>query len=469
MKHFSLAAVVAAACFAMGAAQAESAKMYADFPVTLKGYDGDKKNSVAYTGQMARHVLHDSLKKMAGTGTGKADADLKAKMMSYYEGEGEGRAILAPADSEDFPIKQTTVDEISKGKNLAGKAYKGAVSGWPGNMTGAEVLAFMLDKASSAKGGYDPLTGYDYKQLFSKTAMGAVFYHQAVDNYLDEKLEADSKPNDKPYKEGKHYTGKEHAWDEGFGYFGAPANTMALDAKTVYSIAKRKKDAFKAADANGDGVVDLKTEMTFAHAYYAAGSDKGGKTAYLHDIMKAYIDGRQLIADAKGEKLDDEQRATLKDHARTIKTNWEKVIAEAAFKYAGSVYKDLKGIQEVVDSNGEIKDVYRDYAKHWGELKGFALALQMSGKDLGETAVKLNRLIGFSPVSLSGEQVTGIDADGNYTTGKTIDMGEYMIHMVKVQRLLKDTFGLKALSNEVTDDIKALSDKLGEKKSAEND
>ena len=42
--------------------------------------------------------------------------------------------------------------------------------------------------------------------------MGAVFYHQACDNYLDEKMGADNKPNDKPYKEGKHYTGKEHSW-----------------------------------------------------------------------------------------------------------------------------------------------------------------------------------------------------------------------------------------------------------------
>ena len=42
--------------------------------------------------------------------------------------------------------------------------------------------------------------------------MGAVFYSQAVDNYLDEKMEADNKPNNKPYKKGAHYTGKEHSW-----------------------------------------------------------------------------------------------------------------------------------------------------------------------------------------------------------------------------------------------------------------
>mgnify|MGYP004011741225 CR=1 FL=1 len=32
---------------------------YSKFPVTLKGYNGDKTNSVSYSGQIARHVLHD--------------------------------------------------------------------------------------------------------------------------------------------------------------------------------------------------------------------------------------------------------------------------------------------------------------------------------------------------------------------------------------------------------------------------
>ena len=41
---------------------------YSTFPITLKGYTGDKTNSVSYSGQIARHVLHDSLKKLAAKG-----------------------------------------------------------------------------------------------------------------------------------------------------------------------------------------------------------------------------------------------------------------------------------------------------------------------------------------------------------------------------------------------------------------
>lgn len=461
--------LIVSGILAATAMQSVAAQNYADFPVTVKGYEGDAKHSVAYTGQAARQVLHTSLKKLAKQGNGQANPELKAKMLAYFDGKDAGRAILSPADKGDFDILETEVDQLSKKKNLAGKTYKGAVTGWPGNMTGPEVLRFMIDKASSANKGFDPLTGYDYTQLISKFAMGAVFYNQAVDNYLDEKLEADNKPNNKPYKKGKHYTGKEHAWDEGFGYFGAPANTLNITAKDAYNISKQKAGAEKVADFNKDGKVSLYNEMTYAHAYYAAGFDKGGKTNYLHTITQAFVDGRQLIADAKGEALSDKERTQLKAYAKTIAENWEKVIAEAVFKYAGSTYKDLQKLNTLIENNGDAAKVYRKYAKHWGELKGFALALQTGKHNLGETAVKLNRLVGFGPVLLGNTQVNGIDANGNYTQASSIDMKEYMLHMLKVQKLMVDKFDVQARSNDVTADLGALADKLGSGKSVEND
>ena len=95
----------------------------------------------------------------------------------------------------DFKIKQTLLNEISSGKNLSGKSYKGIVNGWPGGLTGAEVLEHMINKAAEHGSAFDPNTGYNYPQLISKFARGAVFYNQAVDNYLDEKLGPDNKPN----------------------------------------------------------------------------------------------------------------------------------------------------------------------------------------------------------------------------------------------------------------------------------
>ena len=440
--------------------------MYGNFPVTEKSYSGKKKDSTSYTGQVARHVLHNSLKKLAGKGNGNPNPELKATMMSYYSSKDAGRKIIDPTSKGEFKVKQTMVDEISKGKNLKGKTYKGLVNGFPGQMSGPEVFEFLIDKASSSNKGFDPVTGYNYPQLISKFMMGAVFYSQAVDNYLDEKMGADNKPNNKPYKKGAHYTGKEHSWDEAFGYFGAPAHAMALNAKQAYGIAKRKD--IKVADANGDGVVDLKTEMTFAHAYYAADSDKAG-TKYMHTIVDAFIKGRQLIRDADGAALTYEQRAKLMSYVKVIKTNWERVIAEAAFKYAGSCYKDLEKLRTIVESNGDASKAFAAYGKHWGELKGFLMALETSGRSLGEAGVRMNRLVGYGPVLLGGGQVTGIDSDGNFLIGGNRSMGEYQVHMVKLQKLLGDTFKLKARKNDVTGEMDDLLKSLGSSRAAEND
>lgn len=434
---------------------------YAGFPVTLAGYSGDATHSVGYTGQIARHLLHNAIKSLAAKGDGSNAAELKAQMMAYYSGKDAGRAILSPTSKEGFAVKQTEVDEISKGKELAGKTYKGTIAGWPGNMTGPEVIEFMIDKAAQSEGGFDPLTGYDYQQLISKFMMGAVFYHQAVDNYLDEKLDAGNKPNDKPYKDGVAYTGKEHVWDEAFGYFGVPAHTMGLSAAEAYAIAKGKPDVFAKADANGDGVIDLYTEMTYAHGYYAANADKGGKSNYLHTITGAFIAGRQLITDAGGKALSDAERAQLRGYAETIASNWEKVIAEAAFKYAGSVYKDLQALEKAVEENGDASAAFRKYAKHWGELKGFALALQTGKNNLGETATRLNKLIGYSPVLLGNTQVSGIDADGEYTQAESESMLEYRLHMLKVQKLLAETYDLQARNGDLLGELGGLLDSLG--------
>jgi len=444
-------------------------KVYGGFPITVKGYKGDKKTSVSYTGQIARQTLHDSLKKLAGKG--KNEAGIKEKLMLYFASSDAGRAIVAPKTKGAFVVKQTTVDEISKKKNLGGKTFKGVVTGMPGGKTGKELVEFWIDKAAAADKGVDLTNGYHYPQLISKFILGAVMYNQAVDNYLDEGLAADRSPNDKPYKDGTAYTGKEHVWDEGFGYFGAPAHTLKLTPTDVVAIAKQKPEAMKLADANGDGVVDLKTEMTFGPAYYAAGFDASskGKTMYLHTITQAFLDGRKLITSAKGEKLTDAQRTKLKEYAAVIAGNWEKVLAETVYKYAGSVYKDMTKLKTILEANGDTSKVFKDYVKHWGELKGFSLALQTGKENLGETATKLNRLIGIGPQMLDETKVVFIDRNGDYLRDQSMTWGDYMVRMARVQNLMVDKFGVEARNNAISGDIADLAAQLGSSNSAETD
>lgn len=440
-----------------------------EFPVTLKSYDGEKTSSVSYTGQSARHVLHNSLKAAVGQVTFGNDEQNLALMNRYFAETGPERAVLDPVSKAGFEVTPDVVSDISGDKNLADKAYKGAVPSWPGYLNGEEVLADMIARAAQTDGGFNPVTGHDYQQLISKFAMGAVFYNQAVDNYLDELLAADVKPNDQPYSDGAAYTGKEHVWDEAFGYFGAPADVLNMSAQEVYDITKMSADVAQRADMNANGAVDLHGEMAYAHAYYAAGFDIGGETDYLHSIAQAFYDGREVIRKAKGDTLSNRERNKLYNYAEEIAQNWELVIAEAAFKYAGSTFADIERLNIILEANGDAADAYRTYAKHWGELKGFAMALQVGGRDLGETAFELNRLIGFSPVLPGDSQVVGIDADGEFVQRKTKTLAEYQADMVRVQALLAANFELTAKSNDVTASMTDLLEQLNSGGSVEND
>ena len=455
-KKFVLPIAVAFSASAVASGQAT----YGPAPITLQGYNGDKTNSVAYTGQVARHVLHNSLKKAISTGQS------RAVMEKYWAGQDGVLNALDPVSKDGFPVAPKDINSISKGKNLNTKTFKGRISGWPNEMTGPEMVELWLDKAAESAKGFDAESGMDYTQLVSKFLMGGVFYNQACDGYLDEKLNADNKPNNKPYKDGAYYTGKEHAWDEAFGYWGAPAHALSLTPEQAYNIAKGKDLA--AADANGNGQVDLKSEMTFAHAYYAAGADKSGKTDYMHTVQQAFIDGRSVIIEANGSALTDKQRSQLKGYANVICDNWERVLAEAAFKYAGSVYKDIQKLKTITEANGDPAKAYRAYVKHYGELKGFVLAMQAGKNDLGEVADEMNRLTGYGPVTLDGRQISGLSKSGRYSY-RLKDLDGFALHMVKLQKTLDDNFNILAKSNNQLDQLASITKTLGDSGYVEND
>ena len=463
-SSLALTAILSTTMLAAVPAFSES---YGPYPVTLQGYEGDKTNTVSYSGQIARQVLEKSLKSIAGKGNGGENAaKVEAMLLAYFNNEGD-LDIISPVSKDGFPVLQTKVSEISSSANVAGKFYKGLVPGYPGAQTGVEVIQHMFSQAAKSNKGFDAENGLDWGQLISKFTMGAMQYNQAVDNYLDEKMTAGNKPNNKPYKDGAHYTGKEHSWDEAFGYWGAPAHASDLDGATAYAVAKQKDLA--SADANGDGVVDLKSEYTFGPAYYAAAADKSGTktTNYLGTIMQAFLDGRKVITEANGEALSAEELAAVQGYAAVIGSEWEKVLAEATFKYAGSVYKDIEKMKSL--EGEELAKAYRAYGKHWGELKGFALAIQTGKNNLGATAVELNKLIGFGPVTLDNSFVTGIDANGDFVRERRMTWNDYQLNMLKVQKLLQDTFGLEALINDATADLAALAGALETEASAETD
>lgn len=455
--------------------------VYKGFPVTLDGATGD--DSVAYQGQMARHVLRESLKSALGDPVQSTTAGVYAELNNYLKNPGnvlDNKAIYAPSGKDGFPLKETMNSELGTGRNLSGKLYDPSGSGdpipgvsaadsaktmgWPGDKTAAEVLDMWLMAVAKDHGAntdgetdyYDMTHGYDYKQLVAKFLMGAVFYNQAVDKYLDENVSvAGVRDNDKPYVDGLHFTGKEHSWDEGFGYYGAAANYAELTPEQNYEVNKMGRnlsaaDALKLADIDGDGKVSLYTEYTYGPAYYTASFDKDGKSTYGKDIMEGFLEGRTLIANATdngvARKLSDAERMQLVAIAGDIQRNWEAVFAEAVYKYAGLSHKYITNLENGTDTSP------KSYYHLWSEMKGFMMALQYGGSNSLINAAKfkeIDALMGYGPVLVDGRQVNGIDSAGNYTLSSGNTWTAYKANMISIQKKLDALYGLKAKQYEI--------------------
>ena len=80
---------------------------------------------------------------------------------------------------------------------------------------------------------------------------------------------------------------------------------------------------------------------------------------------KAFVDGRQLIADANGEALSDAERGKLVNLAGVICSNWEKSLQRLYSNMLG-LSNVLTKLEELVASNSDTKKAFRTYAKHWG-------------------------------------------------------------------------------------------------------
>lgn len=455
--------------------------IYADYPVTLD-VETTEITSVSYSGQMHRHALRDQLKSVLSSSdlAQTTEADIIEHVNKYLKNTDNvigTEAIIAPADKEGFEIKEVINNDLSSksltGSMVAGSAsYADAISGVtehdevmgvPGTKTAEEVADMWVKNFAknyaATQNPVDSTNGYHYGQLMAKFLMGAVFYKQGVDKYLDEYL--DDKSNSTAYSDGKIYTGIEHSWDEGFGYFGAAANYGLLTPEQNYNVKKQKAAYFAYADWDGDGTVSLKTEYTSGPAYYAADADKnsGGQSMYGKNIMAGFLGGRELISEAvdsngHARDLTAAEKATLKSYANTIQDNWEMVFAEGVYKYAGSMYNDIMAYEAAEDETAK-SSALADYYKHFGEGKGLMLALQFGGsmsKMDKANFEEIDNLLGFGPVMADGSQVDGIDDETGYFTKSaagTSSFETYKAALKEVQTKLDAFYSLKTKKNMI--------------------
>ena len=386
----------------------------------------EEGSSISYSGQTARHALIAALKSYMGglessiAANGVfAEGDLTSVLNVFFDCSddicgGEDITVSGP-----IALKQSTVSDISSGKNLVGKiAGNDAVGqhkdwstefvGWGDESYSPESLvrAWFTQVESNAinisNGESDSApngdaivrpdlsaSGQDYTQLTQKFLLGALAFSQGADDYLDNTDEGKGLLTDNESAvDGKSYTALEHNWDEGFGYFGAARDY--LDYTDDEIAGKGGRDEYQGAhDSDGDGAIDLISEFNWGHSVNAAKRDRGHSTDLTNEAYMAFYRGRKLIATAGGN-LTDEQFTELQGYRDVAVLAWEKAIAATVIHYINDTIGDM--------DSGDDYD-FENHAKHWSEMKGFALSFQFNPRSpvSDEVFAQVHSLFGTAP------------------------------------------------------------------------
>ena len=216
-------------------------------------------------------------------------------------------------------------------------------------------------------------------------------FSQGTDDYLDEGLDED---NTDAAADGTYST-LEHQYDEGFGYFGAARHYLEFSDEAI-------SDGSASADIDGDGKIDLASEYNWGNSTNAAKRDKGAVVAtdFSSAAMTAFIAGRKIINDAAPSALTDDQKTQLLAQRDIAVANWENAIAATVVHYINDTLADIDTVQGTEAS----ADDFANLAKHFSEMKGFALNFQFnpfspfySDDNAGKFA-ELHTLLGEAPL-----------------------------------------------------------------------
>lgn len=449
-----------------------------EVPTTYSFPNADGEMTVSYTGQTKRHILlEDLVVSMNGLQEDAGQSSVEARLNFYFRFDSatsddittefnardlEGMSIL-PQDSGEL-----TYGAIAGGKDLIGKIAGGDGQGngeadklidgdFFGWETGLEADALPVDLvdyyfaalAEQATDGVTPQIetvdgtvaldtvtvdahGRDLRQLTQKFLLGAVAFSQGTNDYLQadfaNMLEIEG---DNAFTEG------EHNWDEAFGYFGAARDYGDYTDDEIRNIGYM--------DSNDDGAIDIRSEFNFGNSTNCAKRDAGttgnaNPTDFTADVFTAFLTGRAILREAAqlGE-LTEERQAELNEQIRMAALTWEHCVAATVVHYINDTVADLNAVEA-----GKFQNLthFKDLAKHWSEMKGFALNLQFSpvspfraDADALADLKEVLALMGDAPVLADGTQ-----AGESYAGG----VDQYIEDLLEARALMQDAYSFDA-------------------------
>lgn len=391
-------------------------------------------DSVSYDGQVFRQLLIADMEEhivdltdRLNSGFFPAAGDVEAELDFYFSFDSATSGTLA-FDFEAGEMLQSTYDDVSSDKDLVGKIagndpvgqhvdWSTGFVGWsdPAVTTPESLVRLWFAELDAAAvdwsvGTYplDPsgnpvpavqitADGRDLMELLQKFLSGAVSFSQGADDYLDDDEPGKGLLSDHTaLEEGEPFTALEHSWDEGFGYFGASKGYGGLTDAVIADPGY--------ADTDGDGAIDLLSEVCWSHASYAAKRDLGSSSAaptdFTGEAWEGFWKGRQLLASTSGE-LSAAELEALKGHRDQAVQAWEKALGATLVHYLNDVLADMATFDTASYD-------FAGHAGHWSEMKGFALALQFNPRSPvsdGDFAT-LHTLIGQAPVLPTADAAT---------------------------------------------------------------
>ena len=383
-------------------------------PSTYAFANVDGVSSVVYSGQVFRHLLISDVKSYVLSLNERVETQVfvpgqvQDDLMFYMDSIKEIDISMVPHLFETgiMSLIQKNYGDVSSGKNLFEKiagndsstdhvdwsvAFKGwrqegvtspesLVRTWIQELDDQAVNWTVLSLETPAV--YVSPDGKDYAQLLQKFLWGAVAFSQGADDYLDDDVAGKGLLASHIPEEGEPYSPLEHAWDEGFGYFGAAQDYATWTDENIAD------NAFM--DRDGDGQIDLKTEVNWAHSRNAGKRDKGSNVEIdlTKEAWTAFWEGRKLLSDTVGSDLTAPDLNTLRAHRDQALAAWEMAIVATVIHYINGTVKDIRGEADLAD-----------LAKHWSEAKGFALSMQFNPHSAldDEDFETLHMLLGQNP------------------------------------------------------------------------
>lgn len=282
--------------------------------------------------------------------------------------------------------------------------------------------------------------GQDFRQLVQKFLLGAVTFSQGTADYMQTDFGSASAL---ALEGSRSYTGGQHDWDEAFGYYGAARNAAQYTDREARANSGR--DAYRHGynDANGDGLISIRSEVMLGNSTNCAKRDVGATvaTTLTEDAFDAFVAGRQILQDAgDAGELTADQLTALNAEIVKASVTWEKCIAATAIHYINDVLGDMDDFE-----GGLFVDLdhFTDLAKHWSEMKGFALGLQFNPNSPFRDATSdvtvddlkiVLELMGDAPVLADGTQL------GNPYSGGVVG---YRADLLLAREILEDAYGFE--------------------------